>query len=288
MIEKLSKLWAGAIAYVALLVGAGLSVAGNVADTYRTRGEATDALDVILAGAWPVLVLLTIELFVSRRWSPERGFQVLRWAGCLAIGSMAMMVSWVHLHDLLDSRGQILPVATGGPLAIDGMAIMATGLLLSTRGLRRLATWPTALSVPEATAAMDTPVLTQANAPVAYFAGDVDEAWMADVEAEHRERASRPGDDLFARLEQELGVNSTPAVPVIPVSGPPALARSNEVKPESVPATAVELFRAWLEAPATDRPTAGTMHALVAGAHEVSPRTARRWWTAWSRPVLDV
>jgi hypothetical protein len=277
MIEKLSKLWAGAIAYVALLVGAGLSVAGNVADTYRTRGDATDALDVILAGAWPVLVLLTIELFVSRRWSPERGFQVLRWAGCLAIGSMAMMVSWVHLHDLLDSRGQILPVATGGPLAIDGMAIMATGLLLSTRGLRRLATMATG-----------TPVLTQANAPVAYFAGDVDEGWMADVEAEHRERASRPGDDLFARLEQELGGDSTAAVPVIPVSGPPALARSNEVKPESVPATAVELFRAWLEAPATDRPTAGTMHALVAGAHEVSPRTARRWWTAWSRPVLDV
>jgi hypothetical protein len=277
MIEKLSKLWAGAIAYVALLVGAGLSVAGNVADTYRTRGGATDALDVILAGAWPVLVLLTIELFVSRRWSPERGFQVLRWAGCLAIGSMAMMVSWVHLHDLLDSRGQIIPVATGGPLAIDGMAIMATGLLLSTRGLRRLATMATG-----------TPVLTQANAPVAYFAGDVDEGWMADVEAEHRERASRPGDDLFARLEQELGGDSTAAVPVIPVSGPPALARSNEVKPESVPATAVELFRAWLEAPATDRPTAGTMHALVAGAHEVSPRTARRWWTAWSRPVLDV
>jgi hypothetical protein len=277
MIEKLSKLWAGAIAYVALLVGASLSVAGNVADTYRTRGGATDALDVILAGAWPVLVLLTIELFVSRRWSPERGFQVLRWAGCLAIGSMAMMVSWVHLHDLLDSRGQILPVATGGPLAIDGMAIMATGLLLSTRGLRRLATMATG-----------TPVLTQANAPVAYFAGDVDEGWMADVEAEHRERASRPGDDLFARLEQELGGDSTAAVPVIPVSGPPALARSNEVKPESVPATAVELFRAWLEAPATDRPTAGTMHALVAGAHEVSPRTARRWWTAWSRPVLDV
>jgi hypothetical protein len=277
MIEKLSKLWAGAIAYVALLVGASLSVAGNVADTYRTRGDATDALDVILAGAWPVLVLLTIELFVSRRWSPERGFQVLRWAGCLAIGSMAMMVSWVHLHDLLDSRGQILPVATGGPLAIDGMAIMATGLLLSTRGLRRLATMATG-----------TPVLTQANAPVAYFAGDVDEGWMADVEAEHRERASRPGDDLFARLEQELGGDSTAAVPVIPVSGPPALARSNEVKPESVPATAVELFRAWLEAPATDRPTAGTMHALVAGAHEVSPRTARRWWTAWSRPVLDV
>ena len=38
MIERLSRLWTNAMAYVALLVGAGLSVAGNVADTYRTRG----------------------------------------------------------------------------------------------------------------------------------------------------------------------------------------------------------------------------------------------------------
>jgi hypothetical protein len=46
---------------------------------------------------------------------------------------MAMIVSWTHLHDLLSARSQLPVVAVLGPLAIDGMAIMATGLILSTR-----------------------------------------------------------------------------------------------------------------------------------------------------------
>jgi hypothetical protein len=131
---KLGKLWTGAVAYVSLGVGAGLSVAGNLADTYRTRGAATDTLDQVMAAGWPVLVLLAIEMFVSPRWSDKRMFQVWRWTGCLAVGGMAMVVSWTHLHDLMASRGQMAVVAILGPLAIDGMAIMATGLILSTRG----------------------------------------------------------------------------------------------------------------------------------------------------------
>lgn len=129
----IGKLWTGAVAYVSLLVGAGLSVAGNLADTYRTRGADIDNLDKIMAAAWPILVILAIEMFVSPRWSPKPMFQVWRWVGCLAVGGMAMVVSWTHLHDLMSARGQLVVVAVLGPLAIDGMAIMATGLILSTR-----------------------------------------------------------------------------------------------------------------------------------------------------------
>ena len=130
---KLGKLWTAGIAYVSLLVGAGLSVAGNLADTYRTRGADIDNLDKVMAAGWPILVLLAIEMFVSPRWSPARMFQAWRWIGCLAVGGMAMVVSWTHLHDLMASRGQLYIVSVLGPLAIDGMAIMATGLILSTR-----------------------------------------------------------------------------------------------------------------------------------------------------------
>lgn len=130
---KIGKLWTGAVAYVSLLVGAGLSVAGNLADTYRTRGADVDNLDRVMAAGWPLLVLLAIEMFVSPRWSTSRMFQVWRWLGCLAVGGMAMVVSWTHLHDLMSSRGQLYVVSVLGPLAIDGMAIMATGLILSTR-----------------------------------------------------------------------------------------------------------------------------------------------------------
>jgi hypothetical protein len=130
---KPGKLWTGAVAYVSLLVGAGLSVAGNLADTYRTRGADIDNLDKVMAAGWPILVLLAIEMFVSPRWSPERMFQTWRWIGCLAVGGMAMVVSWTHLHDLMSARNQLPVVSILGPLAIDGMAIMATGLILSTR-----------------------------------------------------------------------------------------------------------------------------------------------------------
>lgn len=136
----IGKLWTGAVAYVSLLVGAGLSVAGNLADTYRTRGADIDNLDKIMAAAWPILVILAIEMFVSPRWSPRPMFQVWRWVGCLAVGGMAMVVSWTHLHDLMSARGQLVVVAVLGPLAIDGMAIMATGLILSTRVRGHVAT----------------------------------------------------------------------------------------------------------------------------------------------------
>jgi hypothetical protein len=152
---RIGKFWTGAVAYVSLLVGAGLSVAGNLADTYRTRGADVDGLDKVMAAGWPILVLLAIEMFVSPRWSPARMFQVWRWIGCLAVGGMAMVVSWTHLHDLMASRGQLYVVTVLGPLAIDGMAIMATGLILSTRVRGHMAT------------AMPSPVMTAGH----YYAG---------------------------------------------------------------------------------------------------------------------
>jgi hypothetical protein len=133
-VTRIGKFWTDAVAYVALVLGSGVSIAGNVADTYRTRGAATDGLDLFLAAFWPATVVLTVELFVNKRWvGLAWPMQVLRWAGCIAIGGMAMRVSWVHLNDLMASRGQKADVAILGPLAIDALAIMATALILAGR-----------------------------------------------------------------------------------------------------------------------------------------------------------
>src|SRR6188768_2603205 len=115
---KLGKLWTDSIAYLALTIGAGLSIAGNVADTARTRGQDMDTLDIVMAVSWPVLVVLMVEIFVSTRWTGlSWPMQVLRWLGTVAIGGMAMRVSWVHLNDLMLSRDQKVDVAILGPLA---------------------------------------------------------------------------------------------------------------------------------------------------------------------------
>jgi hypothetical protein len=254
--SKLSTAWTGAVAYVSLLTGSGLSVAGNVADTFRTRGPATDGLDIILAGAWPILVILTIEMFVSRRWAPSRGFQTLRWFGCLAIGNLAMLVSWLHLHDLMASRGQLPLVAMAGPLAIDGMAIMATGLILSTRG--RVATVHRASVI--------VPV-TREDLDDRFKDGDIDLGEPQDVGTWTTEDRH-----YLDRLAVEL--DSPEPVSAVPVSPAP---RSNEVKPESVPADAADLILAWTQSDPATRPSAGDVDILLAAEFVRQPRTIRRW-----------
>lgn len=243
--RRLSTLWSNAIAYIALLTGSGLSVAGNVADTFRTRGPATDALDIILAGAWPILVILTIEIFVSSRWARTPAFQALRWFGCLAVGNLAMLVSWLHLHDLMASRGQLPLVAMAGPLAIDSLAIMATGLIVSTRGrLAKVATW----TGPVATA-QD---VAESEAAFAGWTGQ-DEHWLS-------------------RIGAELDSTTTPA---ISLAKPVRV--SNEIRPDSVPADAADLIMAWHGTSDSERPPASTVDALIGHEFTVSTRTARRW-----------
>ncbi len=63
--SKIGKLWARWVAYVSLLLAAGVSMAGNLADTYRTRGGQVDTLDKALAIVWPLFVILAIEMFVN-------------------------------------------------------------------------------------------------------------------------------------------------------------------------------------------------------------------------------
>lgn len=130
---KLAKLWTGAVAYISLLVGAGLSVAGNLADTYRVRGAAVDNVDLALAVGPPLATLLVAELFVSE-WPRQFSMQAVRWVTTITVGTLAMIVSWLHLYALLDARGQNDLVAILWPLAIDGLAIMAMAKLLAMRG----------------------------------------------------------------------------------------------------------------------------------------------------------
>lgn len=124
------------MAYLALAIGAGLSITFNVVDTLDTRGAAVDRWDIVTAVAFPSIVVLMVEMFVSQRWTGQgRPMQVIRWTGTLTIGGIAMLVSWTHGHDFLSTRGQSPAVSIAGPLSIDLLAIMATALILSGRAV---------------------------------------------------------------------------------------------------------------------------------------------------------
>jgi hypothetical protein len=251
---KLGKLWTGAVAYVSLGVGAGLSMAGNLADTYRTRGDAVDMLDKVMAVGWPALVILAIEMFVAPRWSGKTMFQVWRWFGCLTVGGMAMVVSWTHLHDLMASRGQLAIVAILGPLAIDGMAIMATGLILSTRG--QVASGH-GTATEHATAEWPEDMATRLDNAVAN-----DHSYWLEPDPVATQPLSADGRQLATEVATFLATD-------VPVSPAPARTPRNTKAMDE----ALELYRAWnpAELPVKE------IDAQVVERFKVSTRTARRW-----------
>ncbi len=131
----IGKIWTAGIAYVALAVGAGLSIMYNVVDTMSVRGAQFDIYDLVTAVAAPGIVVLMVEMFVSRWWIGRPWYmQIIRATSCAVIGGIAMRASWTHGHDFMSSRGQTSDVATTWPLAIDLLAIMATALILAGRG----------------------------------------------------------------------------------------------------------------------------------------------------------
>lgn len=291
--SKLGKLWTGAVAYVSLLVGAGLSVAGNLADTYRIRGAQVDAVDIVLAVGPPLATLLVAELFVSdwpRRWS----LQTLRWTGVLIVGSLAMIVSWSHINELLAARGQNALVSILWPLAIDGLAIMAMAKILAMR-VANLSTGNVATELASGMAmatghagpALDTlakevatlghdvtDFLAKADRDVAtgQMATDALPEWAAQLSSfdEDMDMAiRRSGQDLASEAEQYVAMTTGNALPKrVPVS-------------QGVPAEAVELLRAW-----DGRTHEGReVDELLAAHFGKSARTARRWRSMVLGPV---
>lgn len=267
---RLGKLWTGAVAYVSLGVGAGLSVAGNLADTYRIRGSAVDNVDLVLAVGPPVATLLVAEMFVSpwpRRWS----IQAVRWVTTIIVGLLAAVVSWIHLSDLLASRGQHASVAILWPLAIDGLAIMAMAKILSTRG--HVTTAPVATGQPD-------------------LATDIDPGWTPAMKRDHA-LATEPG-DVASAVDRVLVTWPDPvATQPLSLDGQRlatevdtflATVDTHVARPTARPARTsaalmdqvYELYRSWNP----DALSAAEVDTLMAAHFEVSARTARRWRNA--------
>jgi hypothetical protein len=261
MSSKIGQLWTDSVAYVALLAGAGLSIAGNVANVIRTRGVDMDGLDVVLAVAFPGLVILMVEVFVSARWRGlPAGMQWLRWIGCISIGAVAMRVSWVHLNELMTARGQKGDVATFGPLAIDALAIMATALILAGRGQAR----PVDRMVLTPLAPIDPMHMAR------YAATESD---VATSEAAFRGE-STVADEATHYLERLAGTLDNSTTAAHPVSPAPM---TNTVKPESVPGDAKVFLTSWALADEALRPSAKDRNEILAAEFGVSTRTIRRW-----------
>ena len=125
-------------AYLGALVGAGVSVAANVAHSYVPPADAPASWSphtgaVVGAVFWPVALLVAIEVLARVAWPVGGRWLIVCFGGLGPVATVAAVVSYRHLSGLLSFYGEDAITATISPLAVDGLMVMATGALLATR-----------------------------------------------------------------------------------------------------------------------------------------------------------
>jgi hypothetical protein len=78
-----------------------------------------------------VFLFVAVEILARTVWPQGWSWILLRWAGLLPVAGVAAFVSYRHLSALLAHYGEDTIVTIVGPLAVDGLMIMATGALIA-------------------------------------------------------------------------------------------------------------------------------------------------------------
>lgn len=148
-------------AYAGVIVGGGLSVAANWQHALLPRGQLLDrvraaqgvgdidlatalldrwsppAFAVIMSIAWPLLLVMCIEVLMRNTWPRGWWWWLVRIGSCLPVAGVAAVMSYLHMSGLLAYYGQSGAESVYGPLAIDGMVIMCSAALFASRPGRR-------------------------------------------------------------------------------------------------------------------------------------------------------
>jgi hypothetical protein len=133
-----------------LIVGAGFSLASNAAHTMlypRPDGVAVAgwrALDrlhpdyapgrwaLAVSILWPILLFMVIEAMARTNWPGGFWSWAARFGGLIPVGTVAAVVSYNHMSELLLFNGSSEFNSAIGPIAIDGAMLMGTVILLLT------------------------------------------------------------------------------------------------------------------------------------------------------------
>ncbi|MEU1756980.1 DUF2637 domain-containing protein [Micromonospora matsumotoense] len=132
-------------AYVGVILGGVVSIAANIAHTYLPNppddapagwapdpGWSPSPLAVALSVFWPVALFVTVEILTRIPWGNGASSVFARVAGVLPVAVVAAVVSYRHLSGLLAHFGEDPLTIAIGPLAVDGLMVMASAALLVT------------------------------------------------------------------------------------------------------------------------------------------------------------
>jgi hypothetical protein len=134
-------------AYTGAILGGLVSIAANVAHSFvppagAANGWTPELGAVFGAIVWPVFLFIAVEILARVAWPHGRIWHAVRWAGVLPVALVAALVSYRHLSGLLAHYGEEDLVVWLGPLAVDGLMVMATGALMATSRHRTTSTDP--------------------------------------------------------------------------------------------------------------------------------------------------
>nr|MDT0661928.1 DUF2637 domain-containing protein [Micromonospora sp. DSM 115978] len=136
-------------AYIGVILGGVVSIAANVAHTYLPKppegapagwtpdpGWSPSPLAVVFSVFWPVALFVAVEILTRVPWGDGARWFLARLVGVLPVALVAAVVSYRHLAGLLEHFGEDPLTVAIGPLAIDGLMVMASAALLATSRAR--------------------------------------------------------------------------------------------------------------------------------------------------------
>lgn len=121
-----------AIPWTAFLLGAGASIAANVAHAAERSADGTDTGAMLFAAWAPVALLLVAEMMV-RGQRPRGLLSAVEWIGAFLVALAAAVVSYGHMRGLLLQYGESELVAVLLPLSVDGLVVVASVALAAGR-----------------------------------------------------------------------------------------------------------------------------------------------------------
>jgi hypothetical protein len=237
-----------AIAWLSFTLGILVSIAGNIG---HAASDGMKPGEWAGAAFWPLALMLTIEILTRVRWQPEKRWTVARFAALILVAMVAAVLSYRHLAGLMSYWGEDPLNAYLGPLAVDGLMLIAATALLSIskeRAVVQPESAPVPVSAPEQVPVSDAPPAVEPE-PTPVPAGVNGSA--RDTEISH--------------LVNQL-TKPEPDKPKVQTS-------------KTVPSSAAEeaAFQVWMNAPQGSKPSVRKLADMTG----LSPSKAHRLITSW-------
>jgi hypothetical protein len=124
-------------AYIGAALGGTVSIAANVAHSYvpptGAPADWTPQTGAVIGSIfWPVALFVATEILARVPWPTGYRWTALRFLGLLPVALVAALVSYKHGSGLLTYYGEDVLTSHLGPLAVDGLMVMASAALLAT------------------------------------------------------------------------------------------------------------------------------------------------------------